>query len=194
MRAEDAESAARMMPWSNAVPSVRTPEPVADERVEQESIGDALGLLISRSGPDLGSEYAVGGSPVSIGSGARCGVRVNDPDLGAEEARIWIRKGQLMVHRITKLTNIVNDGAAGGWLILDPNDTFEIGQHRFEFRLMPEGYTIPTPPETPNVLRDGSARPAANPDAAPLPRQVTPPRPSTFSELMPRNDLGTNSD
>ncbi len=181
---QDAESAARMLPWATSVPSIKTPEPVQDEVPEPESIGKPLGMLVSRAGPDLGSEYAVGGTPVSVGSGTRCGVRIYDAEMGAEEARIWVRNGHLMVHRMTKLTAMVNEGASGGWVILEPGDTFDVGQHRFEFRLLPaEGR--PAGGEVPNILREVPA-PAA-PPAPPEPR-TQPQRPSAFTDLMPRSD------
>jgi VWFA-related protein len=166
----------RMIPWAQAVrrstvsaapPPEEQPEPPA---VQPESIGEPLGLLISRSGPDLGSEYLVGGSPVSIGSAERCGVRVDDAALSGEEARIWVRGGHLMVHKFVRLAVIAADGTSGGWLILEPGDTFEIGQHAFEFRLLPAGAALADEDEPafdesddeedsgppPSVIRDGS--------------------------------------
>jgi hypothetical protein len=191
IRSQDAESAARMLPWATSVPSIRTPEPVVEDAAEPESIGEPMGLLISRAGPDLGSEYTVGGTPVSVGSGARCGVRIHDAEMAAEEARIWVRNGHLMVHRMTKLTTMVNEGASGGWVILEPGDTFEVGQHRFEFRLLPaEGRATPGG-DVPNIMRERPApvtpAPATPPPPAP---RAQPQHPATFSELMPRNDLG----
>ncbi len=164
------------------------------EPVVPEDIGEPLGILISRSGSDLGSEYKVGGIPVSIGSSPRCGVCVLDEELGAEEARTWIRKGHLMLHRMTKLTTIVNEGTSGGWQILEPGDTFEIGPHTFEFRLLPAAAAEGDAGPLPNVLRD--AEPPAPPPqihAAPSPNQPsTMPsahgRIDSFSQLMPKND------
>lgn len=190
IRSQDAESAERMLPWATSVPSVRTPEPVAEEAPEPESIGEPLGLLIPRAGPDLGSEYTVGGTPVSVGSGARCGVRIHDAEMGAEEARIWVRNGHLMVHRMTKLTTMVNEGASGGWVILEPGDTFEVGDHRFEFRLLPAQGRAASGGDVPNILRERPA-PATPPPTTPPPApRVQPQHPTTFSELMPRNDVG----
>ncbi len=190
MPSDESDNAAdRVIPFGK-----RMPLPVADGPGDQqdvavpENIGEPMGMLLSRAGADLGSEYPVGGSPVSIGSASRCGVRVNDPGLAGEEARIWIRKGHLMLHRMTKLTAMVVEGTSGGWQILEQGDTFEIGEHRFEFRLLPEPKPAHDSGDVPNVLRD--------PD---LPRQpLTPPsihgpmpmpeaRSSNFSDLMPRD-------
>jgi hypothetical protein len=138
----------RTIPWAQQIAQKRdAPEmPLlhADEaEIEQESVGDPLGVLISRGGADLGSEYVVGAAPVSIGSAARCGVRIDDPELAAEEARTWVRGGHLMVHRMTRLSVIAADGTSGGWMILEPGDTFTIGDHTFEFRMLDS--TPPTP-------------------------------------------------
>jgi hypothetical protein len=167
------------------------PPPVApagdEEAVVPESIGEPMGMLISRGGPDLGSEYMVGGSPVSIGSGARCGVRVDDPGLAGEEARIWIRKGHLMLHRMTKLTAIVVEGSSGGWQILEQGDTFEVGQHRFEFRLLPQTQPEREPGDIPNVLRDPDVpRRGITPPPVQGPMPMPEARHSNFSDLMPR--------
>jgi hypothetical protein len=160
----------RTVPWAQQIAAGRNaPEmPLlheGEEEPEQEPIGEPLGVLISRGGRDLGSEYTVGGTPVSIGSGARCGVRIDDPEMAAEEARTWVRGGHLMVHRMTRLSVIAADGTSGGWLILEPGDTFTIGEHTFEFRMIeqasPTAFTEPTPiaeplerGDVPNVLRD----------------------------------------
>lgn len=152
---------------------------VQDDSSPAEVVVEPLGVLISRGGSDLGSEYAVGANPVSIGSGARCAVRVNDAELTAEEARTWIRKGHLMLHRMTRLTAMVVDGTSGGWEILEPGDTFSIGAHVFEFRLLPPGQ-LPSATGAgaiPNILRDPTPPPPPTPEARP-----------GLTDLMPRND------
>lgn len=166
------------------------PEPV----VEAEPIGEPMGALISRSGTDIGREYVVGGRPVSIGYGERCGVRVDDPALATEEARIWVRGGHLLVHRMVRLSVIVDNGTSGGWTILEPGDTFDIGAHRFEFKLLPAGESTASiaPPET---VQDGepadppkkerTARAVPAPPRADAPSNVT-----RFSDLMGRNSGG----
>jgi VWFA-related protein len=182
-RRDEAPNAERVVPFAKPILTRGLPpsDLVEDDSVPAPVVVEPLGILISRGGSDLGMEYSVGRNPVSIGSGSRCAVRVEDPELTAEEARIWIRKGHLMVHKMTRLTAMVVDGSMGGWEILEPGDTFTIGQHVFEFRLLPQEQ-----PEAgtgdgsgvPNVLR-GSGAP---------PRAVTEPRPSRFSNLMPRSD------
>jgi hypothetical protein len=127
----------------------------------------------------------VGASPVSIGSGARCGVRIDDPTLAAEEARTWVRNGHLMLHKITRLTAIAYEGTSGGWVILEPGDSFDIGAHRFEFKLLPS----PSPVGTADELALSAADPQVTGGDAPPPKAGPEPRPLRLAELMPRNDL-----
>jgi len=161
--------------------------------VPAEEVGEALGVLISRAGSDLGHEYAVGGKPVSIGSSPRCAVYINDSRLASEEARIWIRKGNLMLHRLTRLTTIASEGVSGGWTMMDPGETFQVGAHVFEFRLLPEGAPIPgakpvpgAPVDAPDILRDRQ-RDDAPPAAPPLPQPgMADAGPRRFTDMMPR--------
>ena len=101
-------------------------------------------------------------------------MRIDDPSLAFEEARIWVRDGHLMLHKFTRLTAMELEGTVGGWEILEPGDRFDIGQHTFEFKLLTEGQGVDD--STPNVLRDPPA-----PDA---PGDT----PRRFSDLMPRAD------
>jgi hypothetical protein len=108
---------------------------------------------------------------VSIGSGSRCGVRIDDPSLAGEEARTWVRNGQLMVHKMIRLTDVAIEMPTGGWLILEPGDTFSIGEHTFEFRLMPERAPAPgTDEPAPGGPRDpASPAPGIRPSFNPMP-------------------------
>jgi hypothetical protein len=188
----------RITPWAATHRTLATvpagdEAPAAEERaVEVEQIGEPLGMLISRAGSDLGREYVVGGQTVSIGSGKRCAVRIDDPTLGAEEARLWVRKGHLMLHKLTRLTTLANEGLVGGWTILEPGDTFDVGEHKFEFRLLPE------PETTPGDAASASTAPAPTPiqaSAAPATggtsAEVREPR---LTDFMPRDSQATQRD
>lgn len=178
-----AEPEQRVTPWAGKHRPLRAVDdeapPAAEEQREPEDIGEPLGLLISRAGSDMGHEYEVGGVPISIGSGRSCGVRIDDDSLATEEARIWVRNSHLMLHRLTRLTAIATDGISGGWQILEPGDTFDIGSHRFEFRLLPSQRPVEaaSAEPVPNVLRDAPAE-----RSGPMPQ----PRPSLL-ELMPQD-------
>jgi hypothetical protein len=186
----------RVTPWAARHRSLDSrdegaPAPIAPVK---EDIGEVLGVLISRSGSDLGVEYEVGGKPVSIGNGTGCAVRINDPSLATEEARIWIRKDHLMYHRLSRLTTIATEGVTGGWQMLEPGETFKIGEHVFEFRLLPKDVPSPdaTPSDVPNILRSRDEDPAPPEREAPPPPAFTPQpgfadaRPSRLTEMMPR--------
>jgi VWFA-related protein len=188
----------RTVPWAQQIAQGRVaPEMpllhIGEAEVEQEAIGEPLGVLISRAGRDLGSEYTVGAAPVSIGSAARCGVRIDDPELAAEEARTWVRGGHLMVHKMTRLSVIAADGTSGGWMILEPGDTFTIGEHVFEFRILDESAqsieTATTPVDDgppPNVLRDAAAR-----EPVQFPSDAE--RPSSLTDMMPSSELAPSA-
>jgi VWFA-related protein len=194
----------RTIPW---VAQLRKdlPERAEDETpvpVLVEEVGEPKGVLISRAGADLGAEYVIGATPVSVGSAASCAVRIDDPELGGVEARVWVRGGHLMLHKMTRLSAIAADGTTGGWMILDEGDRFDVGAHSYEFRLLPPDVTGMTQPGMlqrppvdaepapfPNVLRGAHDAPAGAP-----PQTDDPSSQSSrlrLSELMPRDDGGT---
>ncbi len=184
------DSAQRITPWSAQIAQRRTDAlpPSDDDEIAPvaEAIGEPLGKLIARAGPDLGSEYKIGGRPVSIGSGRSCGVFVDDPELSIEEARIWVRDGHLMLHRMTRLSIVADDGVTGGWSILEPGDAFEVGQHAFEFRLLQEPAASQASADIPNILRDPST-----PRAGVIWPRTDPPAPASspsISDLMSGSD------
>jgi hypothetical protein len=67
---------------------------------------------------------------------------------------------------------IAADGTSGGWMILEPGDTFTIGEHVFEFRILDPSAPFAVVDEpieeqaTPNVLRDAGpqGQPASSSD------------------------------
>lgn len=177
----------RMTPWAAQIArkTRSLQEPSAEMEPEEpatvaEEIDEPLGMLVSRSGSGLGMEYAIGGKPVSIGAGVQSGVRIDDPELSFEEARVWVRADHLVLHKKTRLSRLEALGEVGGWQILQPGDTFQIGGHTFEFRLVPS--TAAATPrveqgtDVPNVLRDTP------------PAEASPVQPRRFSDLMPRSD------
>ncbi len=205
----------RVTPWTGQHRTISRGTPAAEDEVGVEpdavgaptvqDIGEALGVLISRSGSDAGSLYPVGGKPVSLGNGDTCAVHIDDASLASEEARLWIRKGTLMYHRMTRLTTIAFEGAPGGWQMLEPGESFSIGGHTFEFKLLPEGVPTeealaelrpaPTPissptqaEDVPNVLRE-KPEPPQVPLVLPQPGTASEDRPRRLTEMMPR-DMG----
>ncbi|HEY7802447.1 MAG TPA: hypothetical protein VIE40_07215, partial [Dehalococcoidia bacterium] len=92
----------------------------------------------------------------------------------------------LMLHRMTSLNALANEGVTGGWSILDPGDTFELGPHAFEFRLVKESVPDVEAGDIPNILRD----PDNTPKRAPIGGMTTAePSRLRLVELMPKNDI-----
>jgi hypothetical protein len=114
-----------------------------------------LGRLHIVSGPLAGQTFAVGSTPVSIGSGPRCLIRLphdleEGGEIAPEFARIWVRGNRLMVHELRRLTAV---GSVGGrWEMLEDADVFSIGPCSFRFALgMEEKEEAPVP--APSILR-----------------------------------------
>lgn len=134
-------------------------------------VEEPLGALRVVSGPLAGQTFTVGGAPVSIGSGHRCLIRLpveegSEEEIAPELARVWIRDKQLMVHELMRLT--VTGSVGGGWSILAPGESFNIGPYSFKFEL--DGYEAPeetSPAPIPNVLREAGEAP---PDSPPPPQ------------------------
>lgn len=176
----------RTTPWAqehrSLTPIDAAPEPIAPPA--PEVVVEPRGVLVLRSGAGVGTEYAIGARPVSVGSDAICAVRILDADFSAVEARVWVRDSHLMVHKITRLSSVANDGPAGGWVILETGDTFAIGDHQFEFRVVEERAAQPAE-DAPNVLRDADAsRRVPTPDSPP------PARVPRMTDLMTQPDAG----
>jgi VWFA-related protein len=126
----------RLRPWynnnSNGSLSEPVEEPLAPPPPEPE---EAAGKLVIVAGPNLGQEFAVGESPLSVGSAGWCDISFagHDDTVGPEEARAWVHQGRLVFHKLARLSLLANDEAIGGWLILESGDEIEIGPFRLRF-------------------------------------------------------------
>lgn len=132
-----------------------------------ETHDESKAVIVVTSGPLAGQRLAVGASPVSIGSGHRCGMVLPNEEgrLAPEEVRVWLRKGRLMLHKLARLSETATEGESGGWSILDVGDEFQIDGHRFRFdSLGADVEAALQADETPSVLRDDSL---LNADEAP---------------------------
>jgi len=141
---EPGEEPLVVLPRSPLAPNSQVPllERLEEERIRQPApaIEEARGLLRTVGGPIQGETFALGGNPVSLGSGSRCRIRleeiVDGAEIPAEYARVWIRDGKLMVHELRRLTAI---GSVGGrWEILASGDMFSLGPYTFRFELSGE--------------------------------------------------------
>jgi VWFA-related protein len=128
-------------------------------------IGQPLGQLVVLGGGLSGQSFAVGDAAASIGAGHRCliqieGYREDGEEIGPEEARIWVRGGQLMVHLVRRLTAM--GAVGGGWIILGTGESFTIGDYTFRFELDPAVAAV-LPKESPFPGPDGpSGEPATS--------------------------------
>ncbi|MGB6836181.1 MAG: VWA domain-containing protein [Dehalococcoidia bacterium] len=130
---------------------------------EAEIVQEPMGRIVVTSGPLAGRQFPVGASPVTIGSGHRCAVALPDEEgrIAPEEARVWVRNGHLMVHRLSHLSNASGEEQSAGWSILDLGDHFQIGGCRFRFEAVSEADeaeqgTPSADGSAPSVLRDDS--------------------------------------
>jgi hypothetical protein len=119
--------------------------------------GAPLGRLHVVGGPLSEQAFSVGSTPLSIGSGARCLIRLpqrleDGSEISQEFARIWVRDNRLMLHELRRLTA---SGPVGGrWELLEDGDSFSIGPCSFRFQLGMSDESPAAPAEpVPDVLR-----------------------------------------
>ncbi len=171
----------RIKPWGDRVPSLEDWRAWEDDDAPVVSVAEPLGRLVALTGAQAGQAFEIGARPVSIGSSPRCAVRLDaTPDMAPEEARVWVRNGRLVVHKVATLTAMALEGASGGWVILDHGDDIDLGGVRFRFELAeqtpeatsaspsprPPAQDRETPPPTGGPL--GGMRPAPAPPQAPV--------------------------
>lgn len=149
----------RIKPWGERVPSLEDWR-TSDDDAPVAVVTEPLGRLVALTGAHAGQAYDIGARPVSIGSSPRCAVRLEaSADAAPEEARLWVRNGRLVVHRVATLTAMALEGASGGWIILEPGDDIDIGGVRFRFELMSD---VPAP-AAPSPVKDAAPSPAGEP-------------------------------
>jgi VWFA-related protein len=133
----------RLRPWSNNGAVAGSISLLEDEIMPlpaPESVEKPAGKLIVVNGPEVGREFSVGESPLSIGSAQWCDITFSDTEgrIGAEEARAWVHQDKLIYHKLTRLSLLATDGPTGGWLILEDGDEVDVGAFRLRFiSLMP---------------------------------------------------------
>jgi VWFA-related protein len=85
--------------------------------------------------------FEVSGVPLTIGSSARCNVRVEPTaDVAPEHAMVWARDGKLMLRHVggaRRKTTV--DARPVDWLILDDGDEFAVGPYRYRAERLAEG-------------------------------------------------------
>lgn len=98
---------------------------------------EPLGVVIAVGGPLAGQRFPVGATPIAVGSGYRCHVRlpVEAADAGVEEVRVWVRRGRLMYHRVARLRAVPDEWTGPEWLVVEAGEQFDIGRQAFRFEL-----------------------------------------------------------
>jgi VWFA-related protein len=96
-----------------------------------------LAVLRVCRGPLAGMEVPMRGEPVTIGTAATCAVVLPADGDGVERlhARVWHRDGRYMLHRLARTGVVSMDGRPIQWVVLESGDEFDVGPHRFAFRL-----------------------------------------------------------
>ena len=190
----------RVKPWGDRVPTLDDWRTRPDEEQEPAAVTEPLGRLIALTGPEAGRAYDIGGRPVSAGSAPRCAIRLGSDETAAwEEARVWVRNGRLMVHRVATLTAMALEGATGGWAILEPGDDIELGGVRLRFELVgdaPERPAAPAPDAPPNAdeaLWRPAGEPADEPAAGPPSFRPVPAPPQAPAD-EPQDDAPADDD
>ncbi|MCH8066051.1 MAG: VWA domain-containing protein [Chloroflexi bacterium] len=130
--------------------------PLSDQPPPEQmpALADTAGRLHVTGGALSGQSFSVGTSPVSIGSGSGCLIRLESDGAGEqaippEFARVWIRDELLMVHEVRRLTPLGSEG--GRWRKLAAGDVFSVGPYEIRFDLASAG---DPPLDVPNILRD----------------------------------------
>jgi VWFA-related protein len=129
--------AVRIRPWSSRRNGESEPEQLPSGELPTLS-DEPLGHLIVAAGPRQGETLEVGARPRRLGSSPRCDLVLADEDgsIAPEEARVWVREGRLMYHKLTRLTTFASDGPVGGWFVLQHGDEVRVGPYRLVFQLL----------------------------------------------------------
>ena len=109
--------------------------PVAGERAGGETA--LQGKLLVVDGPNAGLAVAVGTSPLEIGCGAGCDLRIGDSSgaVGGVHARVWMQSNRLMVHHLARGGETLIKGRPIEWASLEADDRMAIGPHVIAFSI-----------------------------------------------------------
>ena len=129
-----------------------------ESRVEPRSLGRRLGNNTNLDQADVGSfpsqatvlvtsvleedrRYQVVEEPATIGSGARCEIRLPAaPGVFPEHARLWWRDGRLMLHHLAPGQVTIVSGRHIIWTTLEDGDEAAIGPYLLRIALQREEF------------------------------------------------------
>lgn len=153
---------------------------------------EPLGRIVGVGGALDGRSFPVGATPLIVGAGYRCHVRlpVEATDASTEEARLWVRRGRLMYHRVARLQAVPEEYPGPEWLVIDVGEQFEVGRQAFLFELaeLEEGAEQADSPAAASPKLSWEPRSELAPaveDAVP-PEATPPPSTPRWSEPAPR--------
>jgi hypothetical protein len=149
-RSSPAESyTSRLAPWSGrgeAKPQQPEaweippppPMPVDDRVLGRVVVMDEAAIRQGRL--DGIMEFEIRASPLTLGSGDHCDIRVDSDEgrIAAEEARLWVQKGRLVYHKLTTLSAMATEGVTSGWVILESGEDLTLGPYRIVFQVREE--------------------------------------------------------
>lgn len=109
--------------------------PVAEPRA-RSGLREAWLRLLTSDGEKL---FRIGESPVTIGFGPGCDLRI--PDSGTTygaRARIWPRDGKFMLHTLSRPGSVTVDSKPAGWVVLEDGDDIALGTSHLLFTTAPQ--------------------------------------------------------
>lgn len=139
----------RVKPWANRGVTLKGPvegwpqppslSPLPPPRQEPLARVVVLPEASVRSGSlDVIREYEIGAKPLTFGTSEKCDIRVEDVgdgQIAAEEARLWVRGGTLVYHKLTTLSAMATEGVTSGWQFLENGEDMRVGAYRILFQL-----------------------------------------------------------
>ena len=164
----------RIKPWASRLPEPAGPIEGWPQRAAPRSAPvrrpkERLGRIVLmveeavRAGKlDAITEYAIQSAPLTFGTGPSCNIRVQDDDDGriaVEEARLWLRGGRLVYHKLTTLSAMATEGVTSGWHFLESGEDLRIGPYRLVFQLEAEPEAEPDEPQGPQGGSDAGGPP-----------------------------------
>jgi hypothetical protein len=109
--------------------------PVAEPRV-RFGLREAWLRFLTSDGEKF---FRIGESPVTIGFGPGCDLRI--PDTGTihgARARIWPRDGKFMLHTLSMPGSVTVGGNPAGWVVLEDGDDIALGTSHLLFTTAPQ--------------------------------------------------------
>jgi hypothetical protein len=88
-------------------------------------------------GPLAGQQVSLTDAPITIGTALECSLVLpnGSAEVEPQHARVWHRDGRYMLHRLARRGVLTLCDKPVQWAVLEPDDQFAIGPHRFSFHL-----------------------------------------------------------